>query len=205
MEGGQGVLEHQHPLPDDAHGVGHLVDLTEQVAGDHHRHAKPAGQVPDQLPHLLDARRVQAVGGLVQNQQLGIAQQGRGNAQPLLHPQGIVADLFPPLPLQPDDLQHLPDGFWGKAPEGLHNPQVLLPGEVSVIAGALNETAHLAQHGNPVAPVHGLAKHLNLPLGGADQPQDHLQRGGLPRAVGPQQSVKAWRQGECDPGQSVLS
>ena len=55
--------------------VGHLVDLAQEVAGHHHRHAEPLGQGADQLSHLLDARRVQTVGGLVQNQQLGVAQQ----------------------------------------------------------------------------------------------------------------------------------
>ena len=78
VERGQGVLKHQPPLPDDAHVVGHLVDLAEQVAGHHHRHAEPAGQGADELPHLLDARRIQAVGGLVQDQQPGEAQQGGG-------------------------------------------------------------------------------------------------------------------------------
>ena len=60
--------------------VGRLVDLTEEVAGHHHGHAEPLRQGADQLPHLLDTCRVQAVGGLVQDQQFGITQQGRRQA-----------------------------------------------------------------------------------------------------------------------------
>ena len=67
-----------HPPPvDDPHGVCHGLHLSEDVAGDHHGHLIFFSHPLQQIPHLLDARRVQAVGGLVQNQQLRPAQQGR--------------------------------------------------------------------------------------------------------------------------------
>ena len=138
--------------------VRHLVDLTEQVAGYHHCHAEPLRQFTDQLPHLLDARRVQAVGWLVQNEQFGIAQQGRSQTQPLLHAQGVVGHFLSPLTIKPDDLQHLPDVLLRYTPEGLDDPQVLFPSEVSIITGTLNKAPYLPEHGQPVFAVHVLSQ-----------------------------------------------
>ena len=73
MEGLQRVLKHQFPLSDNGHMVSHLVDLTQKVAGYHHCHTEPLRQGADQLPHLLNARRVQTIGWFVQDQQFGIA------------------------------------------------------------------------------------------------------------------------------------
>lgn len=153
--------------------------------------AEPLRQGAYQLPHLLDARRVQAVCGLVQDEQLGVAQQGRRKAQALLHAQGVVGHLLPPLAVQPDDLQHLPDVLLRRAAERLDDPQVLLAREVAVIAGALDEAPHLPEHGQAVFGVHLLPQHLDAPRRGAHQAQDHFQRGGLSRPVGAEEPVDA--------------
>ena len=42
------------------------------------------GYLPNQGPHLLRLGRVQPVGGLVQNQQLRISEDGLGHSHPLL-------------------------------------------------------------------------------------------------------------------------
>ena len=44
-------------------------------------------EVPQQRAHLADSPRVEAVGGLVEEQQLGLAQQRGRDAEPLAHSQ----------------------------------------------------------------------------------------------------------------------
>ena len=67
------------PDPPDAHDAdvrAHLFDLAEQARGREHGHAV-VPELFDQVAHLAGALRVEAVGQLVQDQQLARAQQGR--------------------------------------------------------------------------------------------------------------------------------
>ena len=102
-----------------------------------------------------------------------------------------MRQLFAPLAVQPDDLQHLPDVFLRHPPEGLDDPQIFLPGEVAVVAGALDEAPHLPEHSQAVSAVHFLPQHPDVPCRGAHQAQDHFQGGGLSRPVGAEKSVDA--------------
>ena len=60
---------------------------------------------------------------------------------------------------------------------------------MAVVAGALNEAAHLLEHVQAVVPVDLFSKDGDGPRRGADQPQDHFQGGGLARPVGAEKSV----------------
>ena len=60
-----------------------------------------------------------------------------------------------------------------------------------VIAGALNEAPHLPEHGQTVSPIHLLSQHLDAARRGVYQPQQHLQRGGLPGAIGAQEAMNS--------------
>ena len=68
-------LPHHLALADDAHVVGHLLDLREQVARDQHGGAVRLGQRTYELAHLVDALGVEAVGGLVEQHEPGVAEQ----------------------------------------------------------------------------------------------------------------------------------
>lgn len=74
---------HRHARQD-GHAVGRLLDLGQVVAGHEHRAPLPA-EAPQQLPDLHDARRVQPVRRLVQDQDLGVLEQRGADAQPLAH------------------------------------------------------------------------------------------------------------------------
>ena len=102
-----------------------------------------------------------------------------------------MGHLLAPLAVQPDDLQHFPDVFLRHPPEGLDDPQIFLPGEVAVVAGALDEAPHLPEHSQAVSAVHFLPQHPDVPCRGAHQAQDHFQGGGLSRPVGAEKSVDA--------------
>ncbi len=64
----------QLALEQNRHPAGHPLDLAEDVGGDEYR-ALPR-QRPDVPSHLDDLVRIEAVGGLVQDEQVRIAQQG---------------------------------------------------------------------------------------------------------------------------------
>jgi len=83
---GARALEDEAPAREDAECGGHAVDLVEQVAGDHDGDAL-AGELDQQPAHLLDTGRVQAVGGLIEDEQLGLAGQRQSDAEALLHTQ----------------------------------------------------------------------------------------------------------------------
>jgi acetyl-CoA acetyltransferase len=69
---------------DDEQVVGGLGHLAHQVAGQEHR-AALGGQRLHQVPDPHDAVGVQAVDRLVEQHRLGVAEQGRGDAEPLVH------------------------------------------------------------------------------------------------------------------------
>ena len=51
-------------------------DFGEQVTGEKDGNRAPPRQIADQPPHLVNARRIEAVGRLVQDQQVGVTEQG---------------------------------------------------------------------------------------------------------------------------------
>ena len=102
-----------------------------------------------------------------------------------------MGHLLAPLAVQPDDLQHFPDVFLRHPPEGLDDPQVLLPGEVAIITGALNKASHLTEHGQTVFAIHALSQHPDAARRGAHQTKNHFQGGGLSCPVGAQEAVDA--------------
>jgi hypothetical protein len=73
------VLDHHHP-------VGGLGDLGQQVAGHQDRPAL-AAEAAQQLAQPSDALGIETVGGLIEDQHLGITQQCRREAEPLPHTQ----------------------------------------------------------------------------------------------------------------------
>ena len=77
---------------DDRHRVAGALDLVQQVRGQHHGPAL-VGQAGDHRPHLVHARRVEPVHRLVQDQQLGVAEQAGGHAQALAHAHRVRGDL----------------------------------------------------------------------------------------------------------------
>ena len=63
----------------------------EQVRRQEHRDLVVERQGPDQVPHLAHPGRVEAVRGLVEQQQPGIAEQRPRDRQPLAHPERVPA------------------------------------------------------------------------------------------------------------------
>ena len=64
-----------------------------------------AGPGGDHLPKPCDAGRVEPVHRLVEDQQLRIAEQGSGDAEPLAHAEAVAADRLPATIAQADEIQ----------------------------------------------------------------------------------------------------
>ena len=93
---------------DDDEVVGGQRHLRHQVAGDEDR-AALGGQLPGEGAHPADALGVQAVDRLVEDDDRRVAEQRDGDAQPLAHAEGELADALAGDRLQPDEAEHLVD------------------------------------------------------------------------------------------------
>ena len=81
------------PAVDDRRGVARLLDLVEQVRGEEHG-AALADQRADHLAELEDPGRIEAVGRLVEDQQLGVGEQAARDAEALAHALRVARDLL---------------------------------------------------------------------------------------------------------------
>ena len=105
-QGVEAVVGDDPPAVDDDEPVDRRLHLAEQVAGQQHR-ATAGGEVLQEVAHPADALGVHAVGRLVEDQHLGVAEQRGADAEALAHPQRVVADAALGRAVQADPLEHL--------------------------------------------------------------------------------------------------
>jgi hypothetical protein len=144
-EPGRGVHLY-HPAPaDHADPVGQVLGLVQVVGGEQHRGAL-VPQSADEVPELAAHLRVEAGGGLVQEQQLGAADDAEGDVEAAALASGEQAGAAAALVGQADGLDDLVDV-----------PGVpVVAGEVAqhLLDGDQVEVAALLQHhADPLAPV----------------------------------------------------
>ncbi len=136
-----------------------------------------------ELAHVAHACRVEAGRGLVEQQQLRVAQKRSGDAEPLPHPVRVAADAVLAAIAQLDDVEHLLDARARDATvEIAEQVQVAAAGQIRVEARALDETGHAVQSTRSVDQ-RVAAEETRLALGRPDQPEQHPQRGRLAGAV----------------------
>ena len=178
-------------MVDDPDVVGQQGDLGEDVAGDQDGLAPFVAQRPDEVPHLGNADGVQAVDGLVQDQQLRVVHHRQGDGQPLFHAQGVLGVAFLVPVGQVHQLQR-PFDIVGafEAPEPGEDLQVFCAGQVGVEPRGLDEAADAGQDALLV-PLQRPAEDGHCAGCGGGQPQEHLHGGGLARPVAPQEAVDA--------------
>jgi hypothetical protein len=139
VEGGVG--DEVTALHDD-HAVYGLGDLSQDVAGDEHG-APFFCQAAQKVSQPADALGVEAVGWLVEDQDLGFAQQCRSEAEALAHPEGELAHPSVRRAREIDQVEDLVDGVIGLVVlEGAVVDTVLalaIPGSVWVwVAGGVH-------------------------------------------------------------------
>src|SRR5947207_3909310 len=175
-------LEHDPAVVHDRNAVAHLLDLAEQMARVENGDAF-AGEAADQSAHVADARRIEPVGGLVEDQGLWGPQQGRGDPEPLTHPLRVPAQPVTCPIGKADQLQHLVDPYGGRAAvERPQQLQVLPPREVGVEGGLLDETGDVVERTCTLADWVAAEKTDRARVG-TDQPEQNPQRRRLAGAV----------------------
>ena len=111
---GERRLDDQLAAGDDQHVVDRLRDLGEHVA--RHQHRAAAGRVrADEVAQPAHALGVETVRRLVQDQQLGVAEQRRGETEPLAHAERVALHAPVGGALELDELQHLAHARVGHA------------------------------------------------------------------------------------------
>ena len=191
---GADLLHHRHLVGDHHHGDAHApVDVLDE---------------PEDIPGGLG---IQGGGGLIAQQDFGVAGQGPGDGDPLLLPAGELGGVGVRLVGQAHDVQQLPGPL---LPVRLARPGDL-HGEADVFqAGALHEQVELLEDhadgpplGDELLPAHGAQVRPvdeHLPGGGPLQQVDAPHQGGLARAAHAHNAVHlAVADGEGHVGQGV--
>ncbi len=164
-----------------------LLDLAEQVRRDHDGDAEVRAGPLDQVQHLVAAGRIEAVGGLVEKEELGIVDERLGELDPLLHAGGVAADLAVALLVQSDVAEHLGRAFAGRRPrqagDAGHVGHELGGAHVwrqaIVLGHVADDLADLARLGDRVQTGDG-----RLARSRRDEPEQDLDEGALAGAVG---------------------
>src|SRR4249920_2759292 len=154
------------------------------MRGQHDRGAVPAQRL-DQLPELAAGLRIEAGGRLVEEDQFGPPDNTQRNVQPAGLTAGQLADPRPCLAGQPDQ----GDRFLGPARRRVERGEVpddLELGEFRPGAGQLQDDADPGPP-RPARPGGVLAHHVDGAVVAAAEPLQDLHRGGLARAIGPEQ------------------
>src|SRR6267378_4770069 len=99
---------------DDRDARAYLLHLGQHMAGDENGFAL-SSQVAQEVAHLHDAGRVEAVGRLVQNQNIGVVEQRESQAESLLHAHRVRSHAVAIAAFQRLDIEHLVDTPLGRA------------------------------------------------------------------------------------------
>ena len=170
----------QPAAPDHDQMLGGQRHLAHQVRGEEHR-AALGGELLEQVADPLDPLGVEAVGRLVEDQDLRVGEQRRGDPEPLAHAERELPDALAGDLLQADAVDHLVDAP-ARDPVGLRQREQVVVGRSAGVDGArLEQRADLVQRRRVVAvalPVHG-----HRPGGRAVEPEDQPHRRRLPRPV----------------------
>ena len=183
------VQGHQVSVGDKRHPVAQQVGVHHVVGSD-----KNCGPL---FPLLLNdsaeqhrAGGIQAAGGFVQEQQPGIAHQCPGHAHPLAHPLGVGGHrLFQKIRLKfqrVQQLPHIPPLLPGI--ERGEVVQVVQGAQISIQIGELKQDTDLLKKLRAVDGGNVLPEQRDLSAVALQDPSEDLLRGGLPGAVGPQET-----------------
>ncbi len=186
-EGLRATAGQQATATEDRYPVDVLLDARQDMGGDQHAGAALA-QLAEDVIKLTGGGRVETGGGLIQQQQPRLAQQGLRQPQALAHAFGVGFDPAVGGLLQPDPLEQR---SLGSGTDTLEFAEV---GQHFAAAQLLVETDVLRQVTHASAQVVGLgtnwrgAEQPHLPLAGTNHPQHQFHGGGLTGAIVTQQA-----------------
>jgi len=141
------------------------------------------------LPHLVAGLGIKPRGGLIEDQQLRVVDEGTGQNQPTYHAARELSDLTLPAVLEghkfQESLRSLPRLSFGDIEIAGEELQVLRHGEVWVQVVLLLADADAGFNGTELLGNHELEDPEIAPCHGGEA-VDHADGGGLAGAIGPQ-------------------
>ena len=185
---GAGALRLDPSAADDHHPVGDGLDLGQQVRGEQHG-AAAVGEVAQHAPHPAHAFRIEAVGGLVEDQDLGVAEQCVGEPQALAHAERVLADTPPGRRLvEADELQQRVDALRRHAHGVGGDGERLAAAAPGVLGGRVEQDADASAR---ASAGRGSARRGSVPwpLSGCERPTSIRIVVVLPAPLGPRKPV----------------
>jgi hypothetical protein len=199
LELAQVAVEHDSAVVDEHDGLADVLDQVELVAGEDH--GPPAGRLGrDDGRELLDGQGVEPAERLVEDQQIGVVDQGGGQLHPLLHaprePLELLIDPVTELQLAQQPVHPFAGVVLGQVPQPAEVDELVPDPHLEVEAPLLG---HVAPAG-AVGPTGRLAPPPDLAVVDRHDPEHDPHHGGLARSVGSQQADDPARgNGEPDP------
>ncbi len=141
-----------------------------------------------ELPHLHDPLRVEAGGGLIQDDELGAREESLRDAKALFHAVGEGLHLVAPPLGESDGGEGTVDCLRADAAVKRADDLEVAPGaQVGIEIGAFDQAADAPERGRAAA-VDALAKELDEAAGGAHQGEHHPDRRAFAGAVGAEEA-----------------
>ena len=177
---------------DDGHPVRQGIGLLEILSGEKHRHPQLGVQPAHLVPHLRPADRIEAGGGLVQEENFGPVYQRGGQVEAASHAAAVGLDtgIHGVADISEVHCPRYGGGAVGRAQpvqaglEIQYLPAGLAFVERRFLQGDADANANRSRIGNDV-----VAGHRGPPRGGLQQGAQHPHRGALASAVGTEKSI----------------
>ena len=183
------VLVRDEPAAVDDHDlVRHLLDLRQDVAGDENR-LTVRGKRAEEVAQPANSLRVEPVRGLVEHQQLRIAEQRARDAQPLPHPERVAAHAPPRGIRDPDELEQLVGARPRQSRSGAQHAQMAASGPLRMVVRRFENRADTPDRIHELAV--SLAVDGRAACGRPHETEQDAQRRRLPGAVGPEETGDA--------------
>ena len=184
-----GDLLQQHAVVDEPIAGGQVGKLAQNMAGDQDGGLPVPVELQEKVPEFHDPLRVQAVDGLVQEQEVRSVHQSQRQAKALLHTQRKMLERLGPGIRQSGRLQRLVHRVPARdAPLNAVILQILPGVQIGVETGGLHHGPGVGAHAG-VLPLALGPEEGDLPLGGRGLSRDHPDDGGLSGAVASDQAV----------------
>ena len=184
-------LRRHLPLIHHDHVVARVFDIGQEVRRQDQVDVLVVAEIANQLEHLVAPLGIHAVGGLVEEQEIGIVHERLRELDALLHAGRVGLDVAVARLAEADVVEHFV--------RALHRVNGGQAGKLSAVgderhrvhAGNVSVAfRHVADAGadfeRPMR--HVKAEHRHAPLGRLDEAEQRLQQRALPRAVGAQQA-----------------
>jgi hypothetical protein len=173
-----------------------LGDLGQVVARDEDG-AALGGERPQKVAQPAHSFRVEAVGGLVEDEELGITEQRGREAEALPHAKRIAAGPAVRGARQVDQREHLVDAATWHSGRTSQDAQVIAPGATRVEVRRLEHGADAGRR--PLELGERAAENERLPMRRLGQSEQHAKRRRLPGSVRAEEAERtAARNGEIE-------